>query len=92
MSNKEFFLRIAAAINAGDADHIDEWFTEDFGCMNRVSRLSVSPATRVLSACCTTYELPYCLKHDLRYWTWLRKAIVSPCAGYFLASKTVSQS
>lgn len=30
MSNKDFFLRIAAAVNAGDAEHIAEWFTEDF--------------------------------------------------------------
>ena len=30
MSNKDFFLRVAAAINAGDGDHVAEWFTEDF--------------------------------------------------------------
>ena len=30
MSNKDFFFRIANAINAGEAEHIDEWFTEDF--------------------------------------------------------------
>ena len=30
MSNKEFFLRVAAAINAGDVEHVAEWFTEDF--------------------------------------------------------------
>ena len=30
MSNKDFFLRLVDAINAGDAEHIAEWFTEDF--------------------------------------------------------------
>jgi predicted ester cyclase len=30
MSNKDFFLRMVAAMNAGDAEHIAEWFTEDF--------------------------------------------------------------
>jgi ketosteroid isomerase-like protein len=30
MSNKGFFLRVVAALNAGDTDHIAEWFTEDF--------------------------------------------------------------
>ena len=30
MSNKEFFLRIAAAVSAGDVEHILEWFSEDF--------------------------------------------------------------
>ena len=30
MSNKEFFSRMAAAINAGDVEHVAKWFTEDF--------------------------------------------------------------
>ena len=30
MSNKEFFLRLAAAVNAGDVEHIAEWHIEDF--------------------------------------------------------------
>jgi predicted ester cyclase len=29
-SRKAFFLRIAAAMSAGDIDHVPEWFTEDF--------------------------------------------------------------
>ena len=41
MSNKEFFLRLAAAMNAGDTDHVAEWFTEDFNCTNPVFRLTV---------------------------------------------------
>jgi ketosteroid isomerase-like protein len=30
MSNKECFLRVVAALNAGDSEHVAEWFTEDF--------------------------------------------------------------
>ena len=30
MSRKEFFLRIAESMSAGDIDHVAEWFTEDF--------------------------------------------------------------
>ena len=29
-SRKDFFLRIARAMSAGDIDHVAEWFTEDF--------------------------------------------------------------
>jgi predicted ester cyclase len=29
-SRKDFLLRIAAAMSAGDIDHVSEWFTEDF--------------------------------------------------------------
>jgi ketosteroid isomerase-like protein len=30
MSNKDFFLQLAAAINADETVHIADWFTEDF--------------------------------------------------------------
>jgi hypothetical protein len=30
MSNKDFFLRMVAATNAGGGEQIAEWFTEDF--------------------------------------------------------------
>jgi predicted ester cyclase len=29
-SRKDFFLRIARSMSAGDIDHVAEWFTEDF--------------------------------------------------------------
>jgi ketosteroid isomerase-like protein len=29
-SRKDFFLRMARSISAGDIDHVAEWFTEDF--------------------------------------------------------------
>jgi predicted ester cyclase len=29
-SRKEFFLRIARSMSAGDIDHVNEWFTDDF--------------------------------------------------------------
>lgn len=29
-SRKDFFLRIAKSMSAGDIDHVAEWFTEDF--------------------------------------------------------------
>ena len=29
-SRKEFFVRIARSMAAGDIDHVAEWFTEDF--------------------------------------------------------------
>jgi len=29
-SRKDFFIRIAGSMSAGDVDHVAEWFTEDF--------------------------------------------------------------